>query len=122
MRVYYDQACLEPGPYDAGLRHYLGQRGRLRPDITVVASAPGRAPRATVIEAKLSADPGYLAQGYREAIVYAAEYGAALAPWPKAILVTVGSVAEPPRREGRGDRGRLGSLGAHRGHRRLAGG
>jgi hypothetical protein len=99
VQVYYDQAVLPPGPYDAGLRRYLGRRGRLRPDITLVAGAPGRASRATLIEVKLSTDPGYLAEGYREAIVYAAEYGAALAPWPKAILVTAAPVAEPPRRE-----------------------
>ncbi len=99
VRLYFDQAYLEPGPYDAGLRHYLGQRGRLRPDITVVSSAPGRAARATVIEAKLSLDPGYLAQGYREAMVYRAEYGEALSGWPKAILVTSGPIAAAPRRE-----------------------
>jgi hypothetical protein len=99
LRLYYDQACLAPGPYDAGLRHYFGQRGRLRPDITVVSSAPGRAARATVIEAKLSEDPGYLAQGYREAIVYRSEYGAALTGWPKVILVTTAPIVAPPRRE-----------------------
>jgi hypothetical protein len=99
IRIHYDQACLDPGPYDAGLRRYLGQRGRLRPDITVVASAPGVTPRATVIEAKLSEDPGYLAQGYREAIVYRAEYGGALTGWPKAILVTAAPIAAEPCRE-----------------------
>jgi hypothetical protein len=99
VRVHYDQATLDPGPYDAGLRHYLGQRGRLRPDITVISSAAGRAPRATVIEAKLSEDPAYLAAGYREAIVYRAEYGEALRGWPKAVLVTSARVAAEPRRE-----------------------
>jgi hypothetical protein len=99
VRVFYDQACLPPGPYDAGLRHYLGQRGRLRPDITVMASGPGGVARATVIEAKLSEDAGYLASGYREAIVYSAEYGQALTGWPKAILVTSAPVAAAPRRE-----------------------
>lgn len=73
VRLYYDQACLDPGPYDAGLRRYFDQRGRLRPDLTVVASAHGRLPRAVVIEVKLSFDPDYLAQGYQEAIVYRAE-------------------------------------------------
>jgi hypothetical protein len=99
VRLYFDQAHLDPGPYDAGLRHYLGQRGRLRPDVTVVASVPGRGARAAVIEAKLSDDPGYLAQGYREAMVYRAEYGSALTGWPKAILVTSGPIAAAPRRE-----------------------
>jgi hypothetical protein len=97
VRVYYDQACLAPGPYDAGLRRYLGQRGRLRPDVTVVVRAPDGAERAVVIEAKLSADPGYLAQGFREATLYGVEYGAALSGWPKAILVAPGPVAGAPR-------------------------
>jgi hypothetical protein len=65
----------------------------------VVASAPGAAERATVIEAKLSKDAGYLASGYREAIVYRAEYGEALTGWPKAVLVTSAPVAAAPRRE-----------------------
>ena len=56
VQVYYDQAVLPPGPYDAGLRHYLGRRGRLRPDITMVAGAPGRASRAILIEVKLSTE------------------------------------------------------------------
>jgi hypothetical protein len=98
VRVYYDQACLAPGPYDAGLRRYLGQRGRLRPDITIVARAPGGAERAVVIEAKLTADPGYLAQGFREAMLYGVEYGASLRGWPRAILVAPGLVASAPRR------------------------
>ena len=52
-----------------------------------------------MIEAKLSEDPGYLAQGYREAIVYRAEYGGALTGWPKAILVTAAPSPREPRRE-----------------------
>ena len=99
VRLYHDQAWLDPGPYDAGLRHYLGQRGRLRPDLTVVVTVPDRPARAVVIEAKLSEAPDYLAEGYREAIVYRAEYGAALTGWPKAILVTSAPIAAAPRRE-----------------------
>jgi hypothetical protein len=99
VRIHYDQAVLDPGPYDAGLRRYLGQRGRLRPDVTVITRAPGRAPRATVIEAKLSDDPGYLAAGYREAMVYLAECGAALTGWPKVVVVTSAGVLAEPRRE-----------------------
>jgi hypothetical protein len=98
VRIHYDQAVLDPGPYDAGLRRYLGQRGRLRPDVTVVTTAPGCPPRAVVIEAKLSLDPAYLAEGYRDAMVYLVEYGAALTGWPRAILVTSAAVAADPSR------------------------
>ncbi len=99
LRVYYNQACLEPGSYDAGVRRYLGQTGRLRPDVTVIAEAPGQAPRAAVIEAKLSADPSYLAEGFREASLYRAEFAAQLRGWPKAILVASSPLPGDPRRE-----------------------
>jgi hypothetical protein len=99
LRIYYNQACLAPGPHDAGVRRYFGHAGRLRPDITVIVNRPGREARAIVLEAKLSADPGYLVQGYREALLYRLEYAAQLRGWPKAILVTSAAVAEPPRRE-----------------------
>lgn len=98
VRVYYDQAPLSPGPCHAGLSRYLDQRGRLRPDITVVRGAPGRADRAAVIEAKLSEDPVYLAQGFREAWLYRAEYQGSLGGWPEAILVTSARVGAAPRR------------------------
>ncbi|APR81132.1 Hypothetical protein A7982_06479 [Minicystis rosea] len=98
VQIHYDQAFLDPGPYDAGLRRYFGQRGRLRPDITVMIDTP-RGARAVLIEAKLSADPDYLAQSYRDAIVYRAEYGAALSGWPKVILVTSAPIASEPCRE-----------------------
>lgn len=99
LRVHYNQACLDPGPYDAGLRRYLGQTGRLRPDITVMTEAPDQAPRAAVIEAKLSADPSYLAEGFREASLYRAEFAAQLRGWPKSILVASSPLPGAPRRE-----------------------
>ena len=99
VRIHYDQAALDPGPYDAGLARYLGQRGRLSPDVTVISTAPGRAPRATVIEAKLSMDPAYLAEGYRDAMVYLVEYGKSLTGWPRVILVTSAAVAAEPCRD-----------------------
>jgi hypothetical protein len=97
--VHYDQACLDPGPYDAGLRRYFGQRGRLRPDITVTVETKEGISRAALIEAKLSVDPDYLAQGFRDAIVYRAEYGGALGGWPKVILVTAAPRASAPHRD-----------------------
>jgi hypothetical protein len=99
VRVHYDQAWLDPGPYDAALRRYFGQRGRLRPDITVVIETSRGERRAVLVEAKLSADPDYLAQGYRDAIMYRAEYGEALVGWPKVILVTAAPIASDPSRE-----------------------
>ena len=99
LRVHYNQACLDPGPYDAGLRRYLGQTGRLRPDITVIAESPDTAPRAAVIEAKLSADPSYLAEGFREASLYRAEFATQLRGWPKSILVASSPLPGDPRRE-----------------------
>jgi hypothetical protein len=98
VRLHYDQACLDPGPYDEGIRRYFGQKGRLRPDMTVVIAAPLAKERAVVIEAKLSSDPGYLVQGYREALVYRAEYAASLSGWPKAILVASSPIAGAPSR------------------------
>ena len=65
----------------------------------MIWSGPGGAFRAVVIEAKLSEDPGYLAQGYQEALLYRAEYAPALTGWPKAILVTSASLGAAPRRE-----------------------
>ncbi|MFT3768308.1 MAG: hypothetical protein QM820_22895 [Minicystis sp.] len=99
LAFHYDQAYLDPGPYDAGLRRYFNQRGRLRPDITVVIDTEDGRSRAVLVEAKLSADPDYLAQSYRDAIVYRAEYGDALAGWPKVILVTAAPIRSDPSRE-----------------------
>ncbi|MEJ7733000.1 MAG: hypothetical protein WKG00_27860 [Polyangiaceae bacterium] len=97
--VYYNQAHLEPGPSDRGAHHYLAQRGRMRPDITVVIRLPSGETRAVVIEVKLSSDPAYLLEGYHEAQLYRAEYAPALTGWPKAILVASGAVPGAPRRE-----------------------
>jgi hypothetical protein len=99
LRVYYNQAILDPGSYDAGLRRYLGQTGRLRPDVTVIVETPGEAPRAAVIEAKLSAEASYLAEGFREAWLYRTEFAPQLRGWPKAILVASATLPGDPRRE-----------------------
>jgi hypothetical protein len=99
LRIHYNQACLDPGPYDAGLRRYLGQTGRLRPDLTIIIEIPLETPRAVVIEAKLSADPSYLAQGLQEAFLYRTEHAAQLSGWPAAILVASSPLPGEPRRE-----------------------
>jgi len=100
VRLFYNQVWLAPGPHDHGVRRYLGQQGRLRPDITVLVDLPAQGlRRAAVIEAKLSSDPEYLAQGYRQALLYSHEYAPELTGWPKAILVASSSVPGEPRRE-----------------------
>ncbi|HEX8439851.1 hypothetical protein [Archangium sp.] len=87
LRVFYNQAWLDPGPSDQGVRHYLGHPGRLRPDVTVVTEH-GDFRSAAVLEVKLSERRDYLARGYQEAMLYRWEYAPHLKGWPKAILVT----------------------------------
>jgi len=99
LRLYYNQACLPPGPHERGARRYFGREARLRPDLVLVAEAPGVPPRAVAVEVKLSSDPGYLVQGYQEALLYRLEYAAQLTGWPKAILVIPGSIGAPPSPE-----------------------
>jgi len=99
VRFFYNQACLPPGPHDTGVRRYFGHPGRLRPDISIIVERPGRPARAVVVEVKLSSDPDYLVQGYREALLYRMEYAAHLTGWPGAILVTSVPVAAAARRE-----------------------
>lgn len=99
IRLYYNQAHLPPGAADRAAKHYLGQSGRLRPDVTVTTELPGSALRATVIEVKHSADPRYLLSGLHEAHLYAAEYASHLTGWPKAILVASSPVPGSPRLE-----------------------
>jgi hypothetical protein len=99
VRIFYNQSVLGPGPFDACVRHYLGRDARLRPDVTILIEPKGAGPRAAVVEAKLSSDPDYIAQGYRQALVYHHEYASRLAGWPKAILVASSHVPGAPRRE-----------------------
>jgi hypothetical protein len=99
VRVFYNQAILPSGPADRGGTHYLGQTGRMRPDVTVVVEQPGHAPRAVVIEVKLSDDPKYVLSGLHEAHLYRAEYAPYLTGWPKAILVASSPVVGAPRAE-----------------------
>jgi hypothetical protein len=97
VRVFYNQAHLDAGPSDLGAAHYLGQRGRMRPDVTVVTTTPAGVTRAVVIEVKLSSDPSYILSGYHEAQLYCREYAPVLTGWPKAIMVTSGAVPGAPR-------------------------
>lgn len=99
VRVYFNQAILEPGPSDLGARHYLGQKGRLRPDATVVVSPVAATSSACVLEMKLSADPSYILGGFHEAQLYRAEYAAQLGGWPQSILVSSEPMLGAPRAE-----------------------
>lgn len=87
VRVYYNQAHLQPGPCDLGARHYFEHKGRLRPDITIVTESE-RGRTAAVVEVKESAATDTLIGGLHEAALYRWEYAEHLLGWPKAILVT----------------------------------
>ncbi len=99
VRVYYNQAYLDPGPCDHGAKHYFGLTGRLRPDVTVVVSPRAGTTRACVLEVKLSPDRGYLLTGFHEAQLYRAEYRAQLGGWPQAILVASEPLPGLPHRD-----------------------
>jgi hypothetical protein len=99
VRVFYNQSELPAGPVDLGARHYLGQQGRMRPDVTVTVEQGNTRVRAHVFEVKLSADPGYLLGGFHEAMLYAHEYEAELTGWPKAALISSSPLPGFARRE-----------------------
>lgn len=99
LAVYYNQAVLEAGARDDGVKHYLGASGRLRPDITLETRANNHRIHAVVVEVKHSSDLGYLVKGFEEALVYRHEYAKDLTGWPKAILVTSSTLPGIARRE-----------------------
>lgn len=103
VSLYYDQAILPlgkaRGPRDAGVNHYLGFVGRLRPDITLRVRRENGDETYTVFEIKLTEDAGYAATGFAEAIVYRHEYAEYLRGWPKAVLVTSRGTSGAPKRE-----------------------
>jgi hypothetical protein len=96
VRVFYNQSHLDAGPCDLGARHYFAHKGRLRPDVTVVAEKDG-VTSAAVIEIKLTEDASYALSGFHEAMLYRWEYAEHLRGWPKAILVVSKSVSGPVR-------------------------
>lgn len=87
VRIYYNQSVLPSGVVHAAAQHYLGNQGRLRPDVVVTFERPGEPRNAVVIECKHSADPHYLREGFHEAVLYRAEYAEHLRGRLKAILV-----------------------------------
>lgn len=98
VRLFYNQSALEPGPVEAGSRHYLDHHGRMRPDLTLRVEVPGASERAVVMEIKHSSRQETLLAGYHEAWLYRFEYGQWLTGWPKAVLISSGAMAEAPRR------------------------
>jgi hypothetical protein len=99
VRIFYNRAELPSGACDLGVKHYLANDGRMRPDITIVTDLAGRRrARATVFEVKLSDRVGYLGSGYQQAVVYRWEYAEVLTGWPKAVLVVPGALHGGPRR------------------------
>ncbi|HHO50826.1 MAG TPA: hypothetical protein ENK18_08095 [Deltaproteobacteria bacterium] len=93
IRLFFNQTVLESsGPRGASLGHYLGHRGRPRPDVTVLIEAPGAPVRAVVLEAKHTQDLTYVRQGFDEAALYRWEYRQWMIGWPQAAVVTSAAV------------------------------
>lgn len=92
VRLYFNRAVLPSGQADLGGRHYLGNQGRLRPDVTAVVEKAGVHADAFVIECKHSRNLQYLLSGFHEAVLYRWEYADHLRGRIKAALVTSGAV------------------------------
>lgn len=87
--LYFNQTVLKTsGPRGASLGHYLGHRGRPRPDVTVLIEHPQAPRRAVVLEAKHTQDLAYVRQGFDEAALYRWEYRRWMRGWPQAAVVT----------------------------------
>lgn len=103
IRIHHDQAVLpfgvELGDRDRGVAHYLASSGRLRPDITVTLDGAATGRSAFVVEVKHSADPGYIASGYNEAVLYRNEYRQDLRSMPKSALVAPAGIPGSVRSE-----------------------
>ncbi len=98
VRLFYNQSSLDAGPVEEGSRHYLGQDGRMRPDLTLRVTAPGVPERAVVMEIKHSSRHDTLLGGYHEAQLYRLEYARWLTGWPKAVLIASGPIESTLRR------------------------
>jgi hypothetical protein len=88
VRVFYNQVVLPAGGADSGARHYLGNTGRLRPDVTIVVERDGTRRHAMVAEVKHTHLLGYAVEGFHEAMLYRWEYALELTLRPKSVLVT----------------------------------
>lgn len=88
IRIHYNRACFDKvGPRDRGISHYFGDRGSLRPDITVECFHNEKLAKAMIIEVKHSGKKEYLKDGYEQSLLYSFEYAYALVGWPKVVLV-----------------------------------
>lgn len=88
LSVFYNQAELPSGACDAGTARYVGVAGRMRPDVTIRVHDGSAEVTAFVVEVKLTPDQSYVAQGFKEAVLYRWEYSDHLRSWPKAVVVT----------------------------------
>lgn len=98
LSVFYNQAVLPSGACDLGTGRYVGLNGRMRPDVTITLQSGSHDVTAFVIEVKLTSDRGYVAQGFKEAVLYRWEYAGHLNSWPKAVVVTSCSLPPPELR------------------------
>ncbi len=102
IRIYYNKARFgKTGPRDRGINHYFGEKGSLRPDITIECFRDGNFIRSMIVEAKHSDKKEYLKAGYEQSLIYSFEYAYALVGWPKVALVVSSkdAIAGLPRRE-----------------------
>lgn len=88
LSVFYNQAVLPSGACDLGSARYVGVNGRMRPDVTIKLQSGKNDLTAFVVEVKLTSDKSYVAQGFKEAVLYRWEYADHLNSWPKAVVVT----------------------------------
>ncbi len=88
LSVYYNQAELPSGSCDEGIERYIGIAGRMRPDVTISVMEGKKEITSFVVEVKHTPYKSYVAQGFKEAVVYRWEYAEHLHAWPKAIVVT----------------------------------
>lgn len=98
LRVFYNQAVLPSGNCDLGTAHYVGLNGRMRPDVTLTLQSGAVDVTSFVVEVKLTSDRSYVAQGFKEAVLYRWEYASHLNSWPKAVVVTSCSLPPPELR------------------------
>lgn len=98
LSVFYNQAVLPSGNCDLGTARYVGLNGRMRPDVTLTLQSGAVDVTSFVIEVKLTSDRSYVAQGFKEAVLYRWEYANHLNSWPKAVVVTSCSLPPPELR------------------------
>lgn len=98
LRVFYNQAVLPSGACDLGTARYVGVSGRMRPDVIIQVQAGLSDVTSFVVEVKRTEERSYVAEGYKEAVLYRWEYADHLHSWPKAVVVTSCPLPRPELR------------------------